>query len=83
MLGPGEPVDAKFTRGMWHYLEKIVKRDGAVSARWFPSTRYPDALLQSPRLKELRLRHLDANPTLAPVIAAVIAGHGPAGPPRL
>ena len=83
MLGPGEPVDAKFTRGAWHYLEKIVKRDGAVSARWFPYTRYPDALLQSPRLRELRLRHLDANPTLAPVIAAVIAGYGPAGPPRL
>ena len=81
-LGPGEPVQAKFERGMWFYLEKTIKRSGIVSERWFPYTRYSDMMLQSPRLRQLRYTWLDAHPTLAPVVAAVLAT-SPPPPPRL
>ena len=67
---------------MWFYLEKTIKRSGIVSERWFPYTRYSDMMLQSPRLRQLRYTWLDAHPTLAPVVAAVLAT-SPPPPPRL
>ena len=72
-LGPGEPIKAKFERGDWYYLEEAIHRSGRITERWFPYTRYSDQMLQSPRLQGLRLEFLDANPTLAPVIAAILS----------
>ena len=66
------PLEAKYERGMWHYLMRATRAGGNVSNRWRPAHYFSAAELTSSAFADLRAQHMTSLPPERAVLVTTL-----------